>query len=49
LLLEWIEQKEDQNKKSTGENDDKESLETRLLTARDVTRILIISKGQHIN
>ncbi len=45
LLLEWIEQKEDSNGKSTSKDVTEDSLETRLLTAPDVARILNISKG----
>ena len=45
LLLEWIEQKEDPNKESTGENVEEGFLEKRLLTAPDIARILNISKG----
>ena len=45
LLLEWIEQKENSNANSKSENIEKDSLETRLLTAPDVARILNISEG----
>jgi excisionase family DNA binding protein len=45
LLLEWIEQKENSTGESTGEDVREESIETRLLTAPDVARILNISKG----
>ncbi len=45
LLLEWIEQKENSNVKSTSKDVEEDSLETRLLTAPDVARILNISKG----
>ena len=45
LLLEWIEQKEDWNEKTTRKNIDEISLESRLLTAPDIARILNISKG----
>lgn len=45
LLLEWIEQKENSNGESTGRDVEEDSIETRLLTAPDVARILNISKG----
>ncbi len=45
LLLEWIEQKENSNGESTGKDVGEDSVETRLLTAPDVARILNISKG----
>jgi excisionase family DNA binding protein len=45
LLLEWIEQKENSNSESMGKDVGEDSLETRLLTAPDVARILNISKG----
>jgi excisionase family DNA binding protein len=45
LLLEWIEQKENSNGESTGKDVGEDSIETRLLTAPDVARILNISKG----
>ena len=45
LLLEWIEQKEKSNGESTGKDVGEDSIETRLLTAPDVARILNISKG----
>ena len=44
LLLEWIEQKENSNGESTGKDVDEDSIETHLLTAPDVARILNISK-----
>jgi len=45
LLLEWIEQKNDSNDKSTSSVVEEDSLETRLLTAPDIARILNISKA----
>ena len=45
LLLEWIEQGSDFGEKSVTSDSEDESLETRLLTAPDVARILNISKG----
>ena len=45
LLLEWIEQKENLNAKSTSNDIEEDSFETHLLTAPDVARILNISKG----
>ena len=45
LLLEWIEQKENSNSETTGKDVGEDSIETRLLTAPDVARILNISKG----
>jgi hypothetical protein len=45
LLLEWIEEKEKSNTNSNSEIIEKDSLETRLLIAPDVARILNISKG----
>ena len=45
LLLEWIEQKENSNGETTGIDIGEDSIETRLLTAPDVARILNISKG----
>ena len=45
LLLEWIEQKEDSSEILTSNDVEEGSLETRLLTAPDVARILNISKG----
>jgi excisionase family DNA binding protein len=45
LLLEWIEQKENSNGETTGKYVGEDSIETRLLTAPDVARILNISKG----
>lgn len=45
LLLEWIEQKENSNGETTGKDVGEDSIETRLLTAPDVARILNISKG----
>ena len=45
LLLEWIEQKENSNGETTGKDVGEDSIETRLLTAPEVARILNISKG----
>jgi excisionase family DNA binding protein len=45
LLPEWIEQKENLNGESKGKDVGEDSIETRLLTAPDVARILNISKG----
>jgi excisionase family DNA binding protein len=45
LLLEWIEQGSDFGEKSVTSDSEDESLDTRLLTAPDVARILNISKG----
>ena len=45
LLLEWIEQKGNSNGESTGKDFREGCIETRLLTAPDVARILNISKG----
>ena len=45
LLLEWIEQKENSNGETTGKDVGEDSIETHLLTAPDVARILNISKG----
>lgn len=45
LLLEWIEQKEKSNGESMDKDVGEDSVETRLLTAPDVARILKISKG----
>ena len=45
LLLEWIEQKENSNGETTGKDVGEDSIETRLLTAPDIARILNISKG----
>jgi excisionase family DNA binding protein len=45
LLLEWIEQKENLNSNSNTESGEQDTLETHLLTAPDVARILNISKG----
>jgi excisionase family DNA binding protein len=45
LLLEWIEQKENSNGESTGKDVGEDTIETHLLTAPDVARILNISKG----
>ncbi|MFL7894134.1 MAG: hypothetical protein AB8I56_18910, partial [Anaerolineales bacterium] len=45
LLLEWIEQKDNSNTNSNIQNSEKDTLETRLLTAPDVGRIQNISKG----
>ena len=45
LLLEWIEQKEKSNGESMDKDAGEDSVETRLLTAPDVARILNISKG----
>ena len=45
LLLEWIEQSEYSNEKTTSNDIDEPSFGSRLLTAPDVARILNISKG----
>ena len=45
LLLEWIEQEGNSNEKPTSNEVEEDTLETRLLTAPDVARILNISKG----
>jgi excisionase family DNA binding protein len=45
LLLEWIEQGSDFGEKSVTSDSENESLDTCLLTAPDVARILNISKG----
>ena len=45
LLLEWIDQNENSNGEITGKDIEEDSIETRLLTAPDVARILNISKG----
>ena len=45
LLMEWIEQGSDLSEKSVNSDSEDESLDTRLLTAPDVARILNISKG----
>jgi len=45
VLLEWIEQGSDLGEKSVTPDSEDESLDTRLLTAPDVARILNISKG----
>jgi excisionase family DNA binding protein len=45
LLLEWIEQGSNLGEKSVASDSEDESLDTRLLTAPDVARILNISKG----
>jgi excisionase family DNA binding protein len=43
--LEWIEQKDNSNGETTGKDVGEDSIETPLLTAPDVARILNISKG----
>ena len=45
LLLEWMEQKGNSNSETTGKDVGEDSIETSLLTAPDVARILSISKG----
>ena len=45
LLLEWIEQGSNLGEKSVTSDSEDVSLDTRLLTAPDVARILNISKG----
>ena len=45
LLLEWIEQGRNLGEKSVASDSEDESLDTRLLTAPDIARILNISKG----
>ena len=45
LLLEWIEQKDTSKIISTSSEVEEDSVESRLLTAPDVARILNISKG----
>jgi excisionase family DNA binding protein len=45
LLLEWIVQIENSNGESTGKDVGGDSIETSLLTAPEVARILNISKG----
>ena len=45
LLLDWIELRVYSREKTTSNNIEEDSLETRLLTAPDVARILNISKG----
>jgi excisionase family DNA binding protein len=45
LLMEWIEQGSDLSEKSVNSDSEDESLDTRLLTAPDVARILNFSKG----
>jgi excisionase family DNA binding protein len=45
LLLEWIEQGSDLSEKLATSDSEDEFLDTRLLTAPDVARILNISKG----
>ena len=45
LLLEWIEQKDNSKIISTSSEVEEDSVESRLLTAPDVARILNISKG----
>jgi predicted DNA-binding transcriptional regulator AlpA len=45
LLLEWIKQKDNSIGETTGKDFEEDTIETRLLTAPEVARILNISKG----
>jgi len=45
LLVEWIEQKENSNGEFTDKDVGEDSIDTRLLTAPEVARILNVSKG----
>jgi excisionase family DNA binding protein len=45
LLLEWIKQKDNSIGETTGKDFEEDTIETSLLTAPDVARILNISKG----